>query len=213
MKNSRHFCDLVVIGASSGGLEALKGLLGGLPKDLDAAVLIAMHIGEGRTSILASLLARFTALPIADAVDGQQLEHGRVYVAIADHQLTVEKDIVRVLPSPKEGSYRPCIDTLFRSAAAVYGNRVVGVVLSGLLKDGTAGLVHITKGGGMTVVQDPNEALESSMPENAIFGDHVQYILPVRDIAALLVRLAAACQDDPVDSPERPAPVSSLESN
>lgn len=200
MPNSHHFCDLVVIGASAGGLEALKGLLGSLPKDLDAAVLIAMHIGEGKTSILASVLTRFTALPIADAIDGQRLERGRVYVAIADHHLTIEKDIVRVLPSPKEGLYRPSIDTLFRSAAAAYGNRVVGVVLSGMLKDGTAGLVHITKGGGVSVVQDPNEALESSMPESAIVGDHVQYILPVRDIAALLVRLAAACQDSPVAS-------------
>lgn len=184
-------CDLAVIGASAGGLEALKGLLSALPPHLDAAVLIAMHIGPGQPSILAHILQTFTAIPISNAVDGQRLEHDHIYVAIADHQLTIERGCMRVLPSPKEGHYRPCIDVLFNSAAAFYGTRVVGVVLSGLLRDGTAGLVHITKGGGVTVVQDPAEAIESSMPQSAINGDHVQYRLPVREIAGLLVKLAA----------------------
>ncbi|MBA3936772.1 MAG: chemotaxis protein CheB [Planctomycetes bacterium] len=195
MKKAKQHCDLVVIGASAGGVLALRGLLEALPERLEAAVLIAMHIGEGRTSILAEALQRFTSMPIADAVDGERLELGRLYVAIADNQLTVEPGIVRVLPMPKEGPYRPCIDTLFRSAAAVYGKRVVGVVLSGMLSDGTAGLVHITEGGGITVVQDPAEAKESSMPENAIIGDHVQYRLPVRDIAHLLVKLTGGSPD------------------
>ncbi len=194
MTNPKQHCDLVVIGASAGGVMALRGLLEALPEKLDAAVLIAVHIGEGRTSILAEVLQRFTSMPMADAVDGECLEHGRVYVAVADNQLTVERGVVRVLPSPKEGPYRPCIDTLFRSAAAEYGKRVVGVVLSGMLSDGTAGLVHITQGGGVTVVQDPDEAKESSMPESAIIGDHVQYRLPVRDIAHLLVKLTAGTE-------------------
>ncbi len=189
MNETEQHRDLVVIGASSGGVLALRGLLEALPDKLDAAVLIAMHIGEGRTSILAEALQRFTSMPIADAVDGERLELGRMYVAVADNQLTVEQGIIRVLPSPKVGPYRPCIDTLFRSAAAVYGKRVVGVVLSGMLSDGTEGLIHITEGGGITVVQDPAEAKESGMPENAIIGDHVQYRLPVRDIARLLVKL------------------------
>ncbi len=194
MNTTKQHCDLVVIGASAGGVLALRGLLEALPEKLDAAVLIAMHIGEGRTSILAEALRRFTSMPMADAVDGERLEHGRVYVAVADNQLTVERGVVRVLPSPKEGPYRPCIDTLFRSAAAEYGKRVVGVVLSGMLSDGTAGLVHITQGGGVTVVQDPDEAKESSMPESAIIGDHVQFRLPVRDIAHLLVKLTAGTE-------------------
>ncbi len=195
MNKTKQQYDLVVIGASAGGVLALRGLLEALPEKLDAAVLIAMHIGEGRTSILAEALRRFTSMPMADAVDGERLEHGRVYVAVADNQLTVERGVVRVLPSPKEGPYRPCIDTLFRSAAAEYGKRVVGVVLSGMLSDGTAGLVNITEGGGVTVVQDPDEAKESSMPESAIIGDHVQFRLPVRDIAHLLVKLTAGTQD------------------
>ncbi len=183
-------CDIIVIGTSAGGVEALKGLLQGLPANLDASLLIAMHLGPGQTSLLASILGPALALPIADAVNGEPLKRGRIYVAIADHQLTIEKDIIHVLPSPKEGYYRPCIDTLFRSAAAAYGRRVVGIVLSGMLKDGTAGLVHITNGGGVTVVQDPHEAVQSSMPINAILGDHVQFILPVSEIGVLLVKLA-----------------------
>ena len=183
-------CDIVVIGASAGGIDALKGLLHDLPPTLAASLLIVMHIGAGYASQLASILKPHVALPIADAVDGQRLERGRIYVAISDHQLTIEEGVIHVLSSPKEGHYRPCIDTLFRSAAAAYGPRVVGIVLSGMLKDGTAGLRHITYGGGVSVVQDPQEALESSMPVNAIFGDHVQFILPVHKIGQLLVRLA-----------------------
>jgi two-component system, chemotaxis family, protein-glutamate methylesterase/glutaminase len=195
MRTTTTPCDLIVIGASAGGIEALQGLFRALPGKLSAAILIVLHIAEGGYSNLATILSRLTDLPVADAADGDHLEHGRVYVAIADHQLTIEERRIRVLPSPKVDRYRPSIDALFRSAAEAYGPRVAGVVLSGMLQDGTAGLRHITAGGGVTIVQDPDEAAHSGMPENAIIGDHVQHTLPVREIARLLERLAAVHAD------------------
>jgi two-component system chemotaxis response regulator CheB len=189
-------CDLVVIGASAGGLEALRALLAALATPLPAAVLVVVHTGAGVVSRLAALLARMTTMPVADAIDGEKLEIGRIYVAVADHQLTIDRHgTVHVLTAPKERFYRPCIDVLFRSAAQAYGKRVVGVVLSGMLSDGTKGLVHITAAGGVSIVQDPDEAAHAGMPESAIIGDHVQYCLPVREIAQLLQQLAVHGQD------------------
>jgi two-component system, chemotaxis family, protein-glutamate methylesterase/glutaminase len=193
---SNPSCDLIVIGASAGGLKALQDLFGALPEHLPAAILVVVHMGAGTISERASILGRSTAMPVADAVDGEALEVGRVYIAIADHQLTIERGgVVRVKAGPKENTYRPCVDALFRSAAQVYGKRVVGVVLSGMLADGTAGLVAITAAGGVTIVQDPDEAGYRSMPESAIDGDHVQYCLPVSEIATLLQQLAEHGQD------------------
>jgi two-component system, chemotaxis family, protein-glutamate methylesterase/glutaminase len=185
-------CDLIVIGASAGGVHALLGIFRDMPQDLMAAVLVVLHIAEGGDSNLANILSRVTKLPIANAVDHDRLEHGRAYIAIADNQLTIEKDVIRVLPTAKEGRYRPCIDALFRSAAEAYGSRVAGILLSGMLQDGTEGLRHISTAGGTTIVQDPQEAGYTGMPENAIIGGHVQYVLPVADIARLIEKMATA---------------------
>lgn len=182
--------DIIVVGASAGGVEALTGLVRGLPQDLPAAVFVVLHIPANSTSILAKILDRVGPLPAAVAEDHQAIEPGRVYVASSDCHLLVNREEVRLSRGPKENGVRPAVDPLFRSAARYYGRRVVGVVLSGALDDGTAGLLSIKSRGGIAVVQDLDEALYASMPRSALENVEVDHCLPVSDIAALLVRLA-----------------------
>jgi two-component system, chemotaxis family, protein-glutamate methylesterase/glutaminase len=192
-KSPRH--DVIVIGASAGGVEALLRLVRGLPPDLAAALFIVLHVSPQGTSLLPALLGRAGKLPAAHPADGAQLRHGQIYVAPPDHHLLIEAQgpqglRLRVLKGPKENRQRPAIDPLFRSAAGVCGARVVGVVLSGTLDDGSAGLVSIKRGGGVTVVQDPEDASYPGMPRNALAAVKVDHCLPVPEIARLLVRLA-----------------------
>lgn len=191
--------DIIVIGASAGGLEALKQLVTNLPADLPAAVFVVIHFPAFATSYLPEILGRFGALPAAHAVDGEPIVAGRIYVAPIDNHLLVENGTVRVWHGPKENHTRPAIDPLFRSAAAAYGERVVGVVLSGTLRDGTAGLIAIKEKGGLSVTQDPHDALFPGMPENAIKYDHVDYSLTAVEIASLLGDLTGG-QAVPVES-------------
>jgi two-component system, chemotaxis family, protein-glutamate methylesterase/glutaminase len=161
--------DVVVIGASAGGLEALKELLGAMPSDLDASILIVLHTASHARDVLARVLERAANLPVSHPRDGERMERGRVYVAPPNFHLIVEKGgILRVLQGPRENLHRPAIDPLFRSAAAAYGPRVVGVVLTGMLDDGTAGLMTVSASGGIAVVQDPTTALYASMPTSAL---------------------------------------------
>lgn len=184
--------DIIVVGASAGGVEALLELVGGLPPDLPAAVLVVIHHPEGRPSVLPELLSRRGPLPASHAQDGEPILPGHIYVAPPDHHLTVEGGLLHLSHGPRINRVRPAIDPLFRSAAAAFGPRVVGVVLSGTLDDGTAGLVEIHRHGGMGVAQDPADALFKSMPESAIARDHVEYVLPPSAIAPLLTQLARA---------------------
>lgn len=183
--------NIVVIGASAGGVEALRTLFSALPPQVDAAILVVLHQGQASKSRLAAILQRCTTMDVRDAVDGERLEHGRVYIATSGHQMTIDAECVRVLASPKEGSYRPCIDTLFRSASTSHGIKVIGIVLSGTLRDGTAGVRHIASTGGATVVQEPDEAECSGMPLSAIAGMHIQHRLPLREIAELIAAIPA----------------------
>jgi two-component system chemotaxis response regulator CheB len=182
--------DIIVIGASAGGVEALGSLVADLPEDLPAAVFIVLHIGPNSATALPSILSRRTKLPVDHPRDGEPVEPNRVYVAMPDHHLLVGDGLVRVATGPKENGHRPSIDTLFRSAALNYGPRVTGVILSGTLDDGTAGLRAIHERGGAAIVQDPDEALFPGMPQSALAGDDPDFILPVAEIAGVLTNLA-----------------------
>ena len=183
--------DIIVVGTSAGGVEALRALVSGLPKDFPGSVFVVMHTAPDSPGILAQILDRWGPLPSANAVNRERIRPGRVYVAPPDGHLLLEPGHVRVTHGPKENRFRPAIDPLFRSAAQVFGPRVVGVILTGGLDDGTSGLWAIKRLGGTAVVQDPEEAFMPSMPLSAINRVEVDYTLPVAEIAPLLVRLAS----------------------
>ncbi|CAM3645814.1 chemotaxis protein CheB [Polaromonas hydrogenivorans] len=176
--------DIVVIGASAGGVEALRGFFAALPADLDAAVLVVLHIPADTPSQLDQVLANATPLPVVIAEDGQPIEHGRVYVASADRHLMVTPQGIRLSRGPKEVRARPSVDVLFRSAATAFGSRVIGVILSGALDDGTAGLWAIKDHQGATLVQIPSQAMHPSMPESAIAHVEVDFVGTVEALAA-----------------------------
>ncbi len=189
--------DIIVVGASAGGVDALCQLVGDLSPDLPVAVFVVLHISPEGTSVLPNILNRRRqkryqdgSLRAAHAKDSEAIEHGRIYVAPPNQHLLLKDGYVRLARGPKENSHRPAVDPLFRTAAQVYGRRVVGVVLSGTLDDGTAGLAAVKQQGGVAVVQDPNEALYSGMPISAIENVDVDHILQVSDIAAVLNHLA-----------------------
>lgn len=182
--------DIVVIGASAGGIDALKTLIAALPKTLKAAIFITLHVAPYSDGILPDILQRAGALPASTAKDWEPIQHGRIYVAPPDYHLLFEKDgYVRISRGPRENRFRPAIDPMFRAAAYCFGARVVGVILSGWLDDGTAGLRAIRERSGTTIVQHPDDAFASSMPLNAIKNVEIDQILAVKDIGAALVRL------------------------
>jgi len=182
--------DIVVIGASAGGVEPLKELVSGLPADFPGSIFVVMHIPARGRTYLPQILTRAGKIPAAHAVDGESIQPGRIYIAPPDHHLLVEQGHVHLNCGPKEQHHRPGINILFRSAAAVYDGRVVGVVLSGELDDGTAGLWEIKRRGGTAVVQHPEEAPFSSMPLSALREVEVDYTIRVGEMADLLVSLA-----------------------
>jgi two-component system chemotaxis response regulator CheB len=184
--------DVIVIGASAGGVEAISRVVAELPRDLQASVLVVLHISRGK-SFLPEILSRAGRVRAAHPADGEALEYGRIYVAPPDHHLIVESGQVRIAHSASENGVRPALDPLFRSAARVYGGRVIGVVLTGTLDDGTAGTVAVREAGGVTIVQDPDEAFAPGMPRSAIATGCVDHVLPLRDIGVLL---AALVQED-----------------
>lgn len=184
--------DIVVVGASTGGVEALRQLVAALPSGFPAAVLIVMHIGQ-HDSILPAILARTSVLPVRQARDGDLVEAGRVLVAPPDFHLTLTGQGVdcRVVlaRTAKENYTRPAIDPLFRSAAAAFGRRAIGIILTGSLDDGTAGLAAIKACGGLAIVQDPDEALAPEMPASAIENVDVDQVLPLSAIPAALLKM------------------------
>lgn len=181
--------NIIVIGASAGGMDAIKELIAHLPADFNAAIFIVWHIPPTARGVLPLLLNKLAALPAANAIDEEPIKTQRVYVAPPDRHLLLEKDRVRLSKGPRENGSRPAADPLFRSAAYTFGPRVIGIVLSGGLDDGTAGLWAIKQQGGITIVQDPAQALTPSMPESARRQVAVDYVLPVAEMAPLLVRL------------------------
>lgn len=180
---------IVVIGASTGGIEALEMLVSCLPEDFAAPIFVVVHLSADSPGILPDILARAGKLPATQAHDGDAILPRRIYVAPPDRHLLLERGHTRLTRGPKENRFRPAIDPLFRSAAYTYGPEVIGIVLSGALDDGTAGLWAIKDRGGLAVVQEPNEALNPSMPLNALKYVRVDYRLPVTEIAQVLARL------------------------
>jgi two-component system chemotaxis response regulator CheB len=181
--------DIIVIGGSAGALPVLTELVSALPGDLPAAVFVVIHFSPHVRSHLAAILSRAGPLPAVDAQDGDPVLPGRIYVAQADHHLTLQKDLVCVHRGARENRFRPAIDALFRSAARVYRSRVIGVLLSGQLSDGVMGLLAIRLQDGVAVVQDPAEAAHSSMPKTAVEHGAVDYVLTSEALAPALVRL------------------------
>lgn len=182
--------DVIVIGASAGGVHALSEVVGSLPADLPAAVFVVLHIAPHGRSAMPAILSRAGYLPAVHPEDGQPVEHGRVYVAPPDHHLVLQDGVVRLSRAPSENGQRPAIDVLFRSAAQTYRRRVVGVVLTGNLDDGTVGLAVVKKYGGVAVAQDPEQCDYPSMPLSAIQNVAVDHVLPLSGIGQLLAELA-----------------------
>ena len=188
--------DIIVIGASAGGVQALSALVADLPHNLPAAVFIVLHISANIPSQLPAILARECKLEVAHAIDGEPLMRGRVYVAPPDQHLIVEEKRVRLVHGPKENLHRPSIDALFRSAARWAGPRVIGVVLTGARDDGKVGMQAVQQRGGITIVQDPIEAPFPSMPMSVMQEIQVDYSLPLREIARVLNTLSREVADE-----------------
>lgn len=191
---------IVVIGASAGGVDALLKLVAALPAELPAAVFIVLHIGSHKSE-LPGLLDRLGGLPARHAEDGEPIERGQIYVAPPDHHMVVERGRISLTKGPRENWARPAIDPLFRSAADVYGPEVIGVILTGALNDGTAGLYQVAQAGGVTVVQDPADSINPSMPQSALAHVAVDHCLPMVKIGPLLTRLI----DERSNAPALPA--------
>jgi two-component system, chemotaxis family, protein-glutamate methylesterase/glutaminase len=205
-------CDIIVIGASAGGLEAISQILAALPHDLAATVFIVLHTANRAESLLPNIFERAGNLPASHPRDGEAIERGKVYIAPPGFHMIVEEGYLRVLQGPRENLHRPAIDPLFRSAAAAYGPRVIGVILTGMLDDGTAGLMLVSAGGGEAIVQDPESALFAEMPKSAL--DHVSQAqaVPLRDIPERLLQLVRSPlpirnhpQRPPMGARKRPA--------
>jgi two-component system chemotaxis response regulator CheB len=182
--------DIIVLGASAGGLEALDTIIGELPSDIGASIFIVQHMAPENTGdALLRRLQKHRSFGCALATDGEKFRHGAVYIAPPDNHLLLKRDHVRVTKGARENRYRPAIDPLFRSASATHGSRVIGVVLSGMLDDGTAGLIAIKRCGGVTVVQDPKDAAYSEMPQSALNNLNVDHCVPAADMGSLLEKL------------------------
>jgi two-component system chemotaxis response regulator CheB len=178
--------DVVAIGASAGGVEALRALAGGLPPDYPGAVLMVLHVPRDGPTALPAIISRSGPLPAELAVDGEELRRGRIYVAPNDRHLLVIDGHLRLSRGPTENGHRPAIDPLFRSVARFCTARAIGVVLSGARDDGAAGLAMIAAHGGTTVVQDPADALYPSMPRAAIEHVRPDHLVPAAKLGGLL---------------------------
>jgi two-component system chemotaxis response regulator CheB len=183
--------DIVVVGASAGGVDALRSMAAQLPADLAASVLVVLHVTAGAPSALPEILRRAGRLPVAHALDGERLQPRSILVAPPDHHLIVHDGHVRVTRGAKENSHRPAIDPLFRSAAAACGPGVVGVVLSGMLDDGAAGLAAVKAAGGVAIVQDPDDATYPSMPRSALGVVDADEIVTARLLGSAIARWVA----------------------
>lgn len=184
---TRRAGNIIVIGASAGGVEALQQIVATLPPDLPAAVFVVLHLGTAATSSLPAILGRAGAWPVAHGVDGAEIEPGKVYIAPPDFHLLVGPGKIALSRGPRENRFRPAIDPLFRSAAIHYRNRVIGVILTGMLGDGAAGLWAIKEGGGTAVVQ--SDAKFDPMPTYARENVDVDHYVPLAEIPPLLGRL------------------------
>ncbi len=200
--------DVVVIGASAGGVEAIRRIVSDLPRDIRASIFVVLHISRGR-SMLPEILTRAGRLPASHPTDGEPLQYGRVYVGPPDHHLVIIDGVVRIVHTASENGVRPAVDPLFRSAARTYGPRVIGVILTGALDDGTAGIAAVKEAGGVTIAQDPDEALSPGMPKSAIATGMIDHVVALRDIPLLLTALVE--EEAPPPRPETGPHVRAME--
>jgi two-component system chemotaxis response regulator CheB len=178
--------DLVVIGASAGGIDAIRAIVAGLGRDFPAAICAVIHTAAESPGVLDKIIAAVGTLKAVTVRTTERIRPGTVYVSPPDHHLIVEPSVARATRGPRENRFRPAVDPLFRSAAQTYGPRAIGVILTGGLDDGTAGLWAIKQLGGVAIVQDPANALAASMPQNALAHVDVDHCLPLERIAPLL---------------------------
>lgn len=203
---------VVVIGASAGGVEALRRVFAGVPETFAGAICVVLHVRAHAPSVLPAILTRAGHLAVRHAQDGDPLEPGAVVVGPPDYHLLVEEGRVRLWKGPHENRQRPAVDALFRSAAAAYGSATVGVVLSGALDDGAAGLGAIKAAGGVAIVQSPGDAAVPDMPRNALEFVAVDYAVPADDIGPLLARLVGEEREEVAALHLRPSPLVSTQS-
>jgi two-component system chemotaxis response regulator CheB len=196
--------DLIVVGASAGGVEALRVLAEGLPADFGAAVCVVLHLPTDGVSTLPRILQRAGLLDASHVEDEMPLVSGRIYVARPDRHLIIQPGKVVSIVGPRENRHRPAIDPLFRTAAAVYGPRVIAVVLTGSGDDGTVGAGAVKRRGGLVVVQDPHDAFCGLMPARAMEAVAPDHVLPLTEIAPLLARLTP--RNSPPEPVTPPAP-------
>lgn len=195
--------DIIVLGASAGGVEALRTLVAGLPAALPAAVFVVLHVPPHAPSHLHTILRRAGPLPVEAAADCAPIHPGKIYVAISDRHLLIENERMRVTRGPKENRARPAVDVLFRSAAYHFGERVIAAVLTGNLDDGTAGLWAVKDRGGVAIVQSPDEAPFPSMPQNALDHVDVDHVLRVSEMPSVFQQLT----EEPVVKSKKPGAV------
>jgi two-component system chemotaxis response regulator CheB len=197
--------DIIVIGGSAGSFEPLKIIISSLPASFSGSVLIVTHMMADFPSLLDEHLSSNSRVPVTQAADQEPIRRGHIYVARPDYHLTVEAGKMRVQRGPRENRHRPAIDPLFRTAARVYGPRVIGIILSGTLEDGSMGLFAVKQRGGIAIVQDPNEAASPEMPHRALRYATPHYVLKTPDIVPNLMNLVQVDQDEIV-MPKKKAP-------
>jgi two-component system chemotaxis response regulator CheB len=181
-----------VIGTSAGGVQALTTLVAGLPKTLPAAVFVVIHIPGWWPSALPGMLSRNGRLTVSSPEANQPFQRGHLYLALADLHMVLEpNERIELSHGPKEGLFRPAINPLFRSAAEIYRDRVIGVILTGYLDDGVAGLASVKQHGGVAVVQDPNDAAAYNMPRAALLNVKVDHVAAISDMSELLIQLVS----------------------
>jgi two-component system, chemotaxis family, protein-glutamate methylesterase/glutaminase len=178
--------DIIVVGASAGGVKALTEFTRSLPRDFTGSIFVVLHISAHSPSNLPAILTRAGFLKAQHPRDGERIKPGVIYVAPPDHHMLLEGKEILIKKGPKENRFRPSIDALFRSAAYVYGARVVGIILSGLLNDGTSGLWSVKRMGGLGIIQTPQDAEYPSMPVNALEYVQADYTVPAADMGSLL---------------------------
>lgn len=195
--------DIIAVGTSAGGVDALQFLAERLPPDLPASILVTIHLAKEFRSVLDEVLSRAGPLPASFAIDGEPLRKGHIYIAPPDRHLLVENDHFLLGAGPRENNARPAIDPMLRSVALCCGPRSVGVVLTGTLGDGASGLWAIEKCGGFCIVQDPSDAAFPDMPENALRAVHPDHTVRLKDLAPLLESLAHQPAGEAIDVPEQ----------
>lgn len=184
---NKNVKNIITIGASAGGLSAVATLLSTIPKDIDAAIFIVIHLGKSAIiETVLTLLNKNAGLKVQIPKNGTPIESGNVYLAPVDEHMVIEAGQISIFRGPTENHWRPSIDVLFRTAAAAYDSCVTGIILSGLLDDGTSGMIAIKKAGGTCIVQEPDEAEFSEMPQNVINNLDVDYRVSIADIGYIL---------------------------